>query len=97
MKPALCSLPARWVDPAENARSTSRAGLRRCLVHFNKPAWQRSGKVKWTVHFLGQCHIVDSFICKVRLETHTQRRQPVAVLRGFAQEVRVVEGHAVIE
>ncbi len=23
MKPALCSLPARWVDPAENARSAA--------------------------------------------------------------------------
>ena len=61
----------------------------RCVVHFNKPAWQQSGKVKWTVHFRDKCLLVDHCVCAVKLETHTQRRQPVAVLRGFARKVRL--------
>ncbi len=101
MKPALCSLPARWVDPAENARSmqiqTNVAAhgaprLRRIWWHYHKAASRAAKRNVLTVHWQGKCHLVNHVLCAIKLETHAQKRQPHCILRGFAREVLIFDG-----
>ena len=70
---------------------------RRVIIHYNKPATQqrKTGKSWWTVKHKGICHIVqDLDTGNVKLETHTQNRQPVAILRGFCKEVKIENNKA---
>lgn len=50
-----------------------------------------------SVHFNGQCHRVDNVECKVPVETKWNKRQPMLVMRGFAKEVIIEDGKAVIQ
>lgn len=66
--------------------------LRRCFLHYNKPASRAAGRNVLTVHWQGKCHLVNHLLCAVKLESHDQKRQPHCVLRGFARSVEVFDG-----
>ena len=53
-------------------------------------------KQKMSVHFKGKCHVVDDVVCNRPCETHWNPRQPNLVMRGYAKEVCIINGRAVI-
>lgn len=50
--------------------------------HYNKPETQRAGSPKISVHYRGQCHIVDSIVCRVPITSRSRSRQPRLVIAG---------------
>lgn len=70
--------------------------MRRFWFHFNRPASQKAGAVRWSVHFGGQCMIVKDVHCDVACRSHAGKRQPRAVMRGWCRNVIVVKEVAVI-
>ena len=57
------------------------------FFHYNKPASQKSGSPKMTIHFAGVCHLVDYIICHAMCYTHHSKRQPHCVMKGKCTEV----------
>ena len=49
-----------------------------------------------TVHFMGTCNIVDDIECKVPCETKWNKSQPQLVMRGFANNVHILDNKAII-
>ena len=50
-----------------------------------------------TVRFRGTCHKVDNVECNVPVSTKWSSIQPYLVLQGFAQEVIIENGTAIIK
>jgi len=69
---------------------------RRFFFHFNKPESLRQKKVLWSVHWDRTCYIVDKIQCNVACESKSNKRQPYAVIRGWASNVTVENGVATI-
>lgn len=69
---------------------------RRFFFHFNKPESLRQKKTLWSVHWKGACYIVEHIQCNVPCESKTNKRQPYAVMRGFAADVVISESRATI-
>lgn len=65
--------------------------------HYNKPASAKRGRPQITVHYRGQCHIVDNIRCGVPTEGRLRQRQPRFVVAGRCSVMSVVGGVAVIE
>jgi hypothetical protein len=63
----------------------------RFFYHFYKQ------KGKMSVHFRNSCTVVDNVECRVPCETKWNKTQPRLVMRGFATEVKIFEGKAIIE
>jgi hypothetical protein len=57
---------------------------KRFFFHFNKPASQKAGTPKMTVHYGKTCFIVDKIICNVPTESKINKTQPRIVIQGFA-------------
>lgn len=53
-------------------------------------------KKKMTVHFKGTCSIVDNVVCNVPCNTKWNKIQPQLVMQGFAKEVLIQDGLAII-
>ena len=49
-----------------------------------------------SVHFRGTCYIVNQVICKVPCETKWNKRQPRLVMRGFATNLGIENGVAIL-
>lgn len=64
---------------------------KRFFFHYNKPESKRQGKNVLTVHWKGECIPVNSVKCHVAIESHSNKRQPYCVLRGWASSVTLVE------
>lgn len=63
--------------------------------HFNKPETRKRGVPVMTVHYKGQCLMVESIDCAVPVKTRARRQQPVIVVAGDG-EATVTNGVAVI-
>lgn len=63
--------------------------------HFNKPETRKRGRPVMTVHYKGQCLMVESIDCAVPVKTRVRKRQPRMVVAGVG-DVTVVNGKAVI-
>jgi|694.fasta_scaffold31640_9 hypothetical protein len=61
--------------------------------HYNRPASQQAGAAKLTVHYKGECHIVDDVICGVAVSSRRRRSQPRLVMAGRGV-VRIRDGVA---
>lgn len=68
----------------------------RFFYHYNKPLSKQLGRVMWSVHFRGTCHMVEAISCLVPAESKVNKRQPYAVMQGFAEAVSVHSKTAVI-
>jgi hypothetical protein len=64
--------------------------------HFNKPATQREGRVRVSVHVAGQCHIVDNVDCRVPCKGSVRQTQPKFVMRGRCTSFEIVDGVGVL-
>ena len=63
--------------------------------HFNKPETRKRGRPVMTVHYQGQCVMVEEIECNVPVRTRRRKQQPVMVVAGVG-EVTVTDGKAVI-
>lgn len=63
--------------------------------HFNKPETAKRGRPVMTVHYKGQCLMVESIDCAVPVKTRVRKQQPRMVVAGVG-EVTVTNGEAVI-
>jgi len=71
--------------------------MRRFFFHFNKPESLRQKKILWSVHWKNTCSIVEKITCQVACESKANKRQPYAVMRGFAHNVIIVTENGVSE
>lgn len=62
----------------------------RFFFHYNK----YTGGM--TVHYRKQCIAVDDITCNVSTETKWNKSQPRLVVQGFAKEIRLEKGRAII-
>lgn len=62
---------------------------KRFWFHYNKPASRKRGKPQITVHWGGKCLIVDNLKCEVPTEGHIKNQQPLFVVRGWAEEIKI--------
>jgi hypothetical protein len=63
--------------------------------HFNKPETAKRGPPVMTVHYRGQCLMVEGIDCAVPVKTRVRKQQPVMVMAGSGV-VQVTGGVAVI-
>lgn len=55
--------------------------------HYNKPETQRRGKVTLSLHYKGQCHLIDNIECFVTVAGRIRKDQPRFVMAGRAHMV----------
>ena len=61
---------------------------KRFFFHYYKAESQKQGRNVLTMHWENTCHIIHHVKAHgVDIETHTQKRQPRCVIRGFASEI----------
>jgi hypothetical protein len=53
-------------------------------------------KKMMSVHYNGVCSQVDNIVCNVPCETKFRKRQPFLVMQGWATEVKIKDGVAII-
>lgn len=70
--------------------------MKRFFFHYNKPLSKQMGYVVWSVHFDKECKFVKAIDCSVPCESKVNKRQPYAVMRGFAKSVTVKDNVAYI-
>jgi hypothetical protein len=63
--------------------------------HFNKPETAKRGRPVMTVHYRGQCLMVEGIDCAVPVKTRARKQQPVIVMAGSGT-VEITDGKAVI-
>ena len=63
--------------------------------HFNKPETAKRGRPVMTVHYRGQCLMVEGIDCAVPVKTRARKQQPVMVMAGSGT-VEITDGKAVI-
>ena len=56
----------------------------------------KTGEVMWTLHYDKKCHAVKYIDCRVQTNTKSNKRQPKAVVQGFAKSVVIENSRAVI-
>lgn len=66
------------------------------FFHYNKPASQRIGSPKISVHYDHVCHIVDNIVCDVPTLGKINKRQPIFVMKGKCKSFKVKKGIAYI-
>lgn len=57
------------------------------FFHYNKPASQKAGSPKMSVHYRGVCHVVDHVVSHVGCESKYRKQQPHCVMSGQASNV----------
>jgi len=69
----------------------------RFFYHYNKPESRKTGIDKLTLHYRGQCHIVEKIICLVPTETKNNKHQPRIVVQGLTSGVVIDRDVATIK
>ena len=67
------------------------------FFHYNKPASTKKKMVQWSIHFRNRCYVVNQIICKRPVQSKVNKRQPVAVMKGTAKSVSIIDGCGYIE
>lgn len=66
------------------------------FFHYNKPATMKRGKPTITVHYKGQCHLVDNVDVLVPCHGRVRNTQPRFVMAGKAMALSVSQGVGVL-
>lgn len=53
-------------------------------------------KGKMSIHFKNSCTVVDNIDCRVKCETKWKSTQPRLVMQGWANNVQIKDGVAII-
>lgn len=64
--------------------------------HYNKPASRSAKRNKATIHYKGECLIVDNVVCNVPIAGRDRKTQPMWVLAGKAKDITIKDGVAII-
>jgi len=64
---------------------------RRFFFHYNKPVSKKEGRNFLTLHYKGECHLVNRIVCDVSTESHDQKKQPHCIIRGWANDVTIYD------
>lgn len=71
--------------------------MRAFWFHYNKPASRAAKKTQVTIHYKGQCLIVDDLVLKgVDVAGRHRKTQPFWVLVGKAKDITITNGVATI-
>lgn len=70
--------------------------MRAFWFHYNKPASRAAKKTQVTIHYKGECLIVDDLICNVRVAGRQRKTQPFWVLAGKTKGITIEKGVATI-
>ncbi len=54
-------------------------------------------KKRMSIHFRNTCSVVDNVICNVPCETKWRKTQPNLIMQGFAKDVKIENGIAIIQ
>ena len=68
------------------------AKARKFFFYYNKPASQKAGTPKLSVHYDNACHIVDNVDCMTMCHTEHRKRQPRCVMTGITRLVDFYTG-----
>jgi len=62
---------------------------KRFFYHYHKSASKAQGCNVLSVHWEGACHMVNHIVFRgvPYMETHSQKRQPHCIVRGFATSI----------
>ena len=60
------------------------------FFHYNKPASLAAGRNKLTVHWRGECHLVDAIKCDAAIQSVHRKTQPRCILKGIALSVNLI-------
>jgi hypothetical protein len=66
------------------------------FYHYNKPASAAAGRPQLSIHYRGQCHIVDELSCAVPTYSKIRKTQPHIVIAGKAT-LRVENRKGILE
>lgn len=69
---------------------------KRFWFHYNKPYSKQHGVDKWSVHYDGICHIVDSIKCYVPTFSRARKKQPRVIMYGNCVDFRNEDGKVTI-
>lgn len=64
--------------------------------HYNKPASQRAGSPKISVHYDHVCHIVENIVCDVPTVGKINKRSPIFVMKGKCKSLEIRKAIAYI-
>jgi hypothetical protein len=59
------------------------------FFYYNKPASKQAGCNKLTIHYRGQCYLVDSIECDVPIQSKDRKAQPHCVMSGKCKTLAV--------
>lgn len=65
--------------------------------HYNKPASRAANKPQITVHYQGQCLVVDNIVCNVPTAGRLRKTQPFWVIAGKTKDIQIENGIATIQ
>ena len=66
------------------------------FYHYNKPASRVAGEPRLSIHYRGQCHIVNGLKCAVPTYSRVRTTQPHIVMAGRGN-LTIQNGKAIIE
>lgn len=66
------------------------------FYHYNKPLSKQKGKPVISIHYRGQCLMVDNLVCNVKTRGKIRNKQPYFVVVGKASKIEVNNGIAEI-
>ena len=67
---------------------------KRFFYHYNKAASRSAGCNVLTLHWENKCHMINHIVLHVGSESHTQKRQPHCVIRGWAKSFDIIHTNA---
>jgi hypothetical protein len=62
---------------------------KRFWFHLNKPRTKQAGLPVWSFHYGGTCYTANKIVCDMPISTKSNKRQPMAVVQGWASKVRM--------
>jgi hypothetical protein len=68
----------------------------RFYFHYNKPASQKAGEPRLSLHFQNACHIVPKIDCRVKINSRNRKSQPHCVMAGEARKITIKKEKALI-
>jgi hypothetical protein len=69
---------------------------KRFFFHFNRPASQKAGTPKMSVHWDNSCQIVDKVVCAAPTQSKINKHQPRVVMQGTTTTVNIVNVEGVV-
>lgn len=70
--------------------------MHKFFYHYNKPKSKQMGRPIISLHYRDTCHFLTDLECNVRTRSKIRKRQPFFVMEGYAREVKITDGKAVI-